>query len=176
MSAPQKPPFPLYHQVTNTHQPSSETNAISPETPTTHPASANPYHQAVISSTGPSIPPRHSSLNRGFLFGNSSRKHIPLPVKMPSLSSLRGSKKNVDAAEGTVNMNPSPADHDAADMVPLRTLQNADAGDGPKTSETAVPRNVPLPNDQDKVPPREIVRKAPATSKPGPRTNGAHEE
>jgi hypothetical protein len=94
---------------------------------------------------------------------------------MPSLSTFRGSKDNLNTTRTTGNTNGNPANDDTTEMVPLQTLQVMEVFESLKTPEAVNSPNVSASKDHDEVLPREITRKVPI-SRPRAKENGAHKE
>ncbi|KAI0128734.1 pheromone A receptor-domain-containing protein [Xylariales sp. AK1849] len=125
----------------------------------------NVHHQAIVSSSGPFIPPRHSSTSPGgplipprhsslrhdVLFRSVSQRHIPLATKIPSLSSFVGSKKK--SGRDASSSNVSNGSDDSSQMLPL---QDIEAGDTPRTFGMSPSLHVSSSDGQEAMP-REVA-------------------
>ncbi|KAK9779133.1 hypothetical protein SCAR479_04000 [Seiridium cardinale] len=116
----------------------------------------DPHHQAVVTSSGPFVPPRHSSSSRqgplipprssslqnGSWFGSSRLRYIPRPIKMPFISTLRsgikmGRKGDSSSSVGSGNRASEkriPLQPMKAESTPLQSLHTP-ASDGGKGTQ-----------------------------------------
>ncbi|KAI1842793.1 hypothetical protein JX266_010969 [Neoarthrinium moseri] len=109
-----------------------------------HSGLPNVHHQAIITSDGPYIPPRHSSASgpsippRGSSLEGGILKRVQFAVKMPSIQSLRslGKKKpKHESASGAIG--------DVEQMIPLQDLGTGALPRTPGPGSAASPQ-VPL--------------------------------